>query len=491
MQYEITAEQLQEESSIGYKPAATDASFQSLPLSMLSDRDFELLCYKLVKREIENEVFRKSDKIALMQGVGERGRDCTLYLSNISNGVIQCKKYSARLTFPQVLKELLKFLMYSILDNSIIPNSKDFTYYIYCSNDCNEKSLKLIYGFTYEIEEHIKNGLIEKYAKDVSEDYEAFNKFRDAIPLEELSALLRAISVSFSSGSDLSGRISKYADVLQEFFNIRTVVDNGEADRIIRKALDDHGLKLLTDEDLKIIQQRVGGQIPNKRVRLGFVDFFGYSTEFFRYLKPEELKSLLKLVTEIKITLNSCILDFINNKVASMELRYCHPLVASNEIHRFSSQVWKPYLFRRLASRCNLKDMPKSLTEKIFPDTVLPKDMILKEVSDVLLETAEKVLRRDYSDVYGEGELLAKKIWLLERIHNGIGSLEEATELMDRDLGVLKPIMDKVELELVALLPTDPTIIIKESDFFDDKAQLARVLADCEAIDRSKPPKNY
>lgn len=62
--------------------------------------------------------------------------------------------------------------------------------------------------------------------------------------------------------------------------------------------------------------------------------------------------------------------------------------------------------------------------------------------------------------------------------------------LMSRDLEILMPIMDEVESELEVLLPTTPTIIIKEADFFDDPAKLAQVLADCGAIDRSRPPKN-
>ncbi|MXP49941.1 hypothetical protein FD733_12675 [Pantoea sp. Eser] len=242
MRYEITAEQLHEESSIGYKPTATDASFQSLPLSMLSDREFEILCYKLIKREIESGMFIISNKIALMQGVGERGRDCTLYLNSIPNGVIQCKKYSARLTLPQVLKELIKLLLHSILDESIIPDSKNFTYYIYSSNDCTEQALKLICGFSHEVDIHIKSGAIEKYAKDVSEAYEAFVTFRKAIPMDEISKLSRTVNFQFSNSSDLSGRVSKYTDILQEFFNIRTVIDNSEADSIVRKALADHAL---------------------------------------------------------------------------------------------------------------------------------------------------------------------------------------------------------------------------------------------------------
>ncbi len=99
-------------------------------------------------------------------------------------------------------------------------------------------------------------------------------------------------------------------------------------------------------------------------------------------------------------------------------------------------------------------------------------------------------MSHDYSDIYGEGDFLAMKIDLLEKIHSGINSLNYAKELLERDLEVLKPIMDEVESQLTTLLPTDPTIIIKEADFFDDPARLMQVLADCDTINREKPPKN-
>lgn len=111
--------------------------------------------------------------------------------------------------------------------------------------------------------------------------------------MDELSKLLRAVNFQFSNSSDLSGRVSKYTDLLQEFFNIRTVIDNSAADRIVRKALADHGLKLLTDEDLKIIQQRVGQQIPNKRVRLGHADFLASAPNSFAICSLKSLSRCL------------------------------------------------------------------------------------------------------------------------------------------------------------------------------------------------------
>ena len=68
------------------------------------------------------------------------------------------------------------------------------------------------------------------------------------------------------------------------FFNIKTVVDIDSADKLLRSALEDHGLKLLTDSDLKKLQERIGNTNEKSRIKLGFVDFFGFSTDFFKFL---------------------------------------------------------------------------------------------------------------------------------------------------------------------------------------------------------------
>jgi len=57
---------------------------------------------------------------------------------------------------------------------------------------------------------------------------------------------------------------------------------------LIRKALDDHGLKLITDNDLRALQARIGNVPIDDRINLGWVDFFGFSKDFFEHLRGEK-----------------------------------------------------------------------------------------------------------------------------------------------------------------------------------------------------------
>jgi len=54
MNKEICDEQLELEAKSGYRPFAIDSGITILPLSELGDREFELLIYQLIKREIKD-----------------------------------------------------------------------------------------------------------------------------------------------------------------------------------------------------------------------------------------------------------------------------------------------------------------------------------------------------------------------------------------------------------------------------------------------------
>src|SRR5215211_6619549 len=118
----ISEEQIQSELSGNYKPLTIESGITTFTFSDLSDREFELLSYLLIKEKIETDSFGNHSDIALMQGVAERGRDCVLYKNGEVSGLIQCKKYQARFTKPQFLKELIKFSLFAIKDPAILPN---------------------------------------------------------------------------------------------------------------------------------------------------------------------------------------------------------------------------------------------------------------------------------------------------------------------------------------------------------------------------------
>lgn len=110
------------------KPLALEST--SLPYNDISDRRFEELTYSAYKILIKEKKFYSFDSISLMTGVRDQGKDCALFSNGISTGVIQCKKYTKNFSKQLFGEEITKFVLYSLLDNRMIPDPKNFSYFI-------------------------------------------------------------------------------------------------------------------------------------------------------------------------------------------------------------------------------------------------------------------------------------------------------------------------------------------------------------------------
>ncbi len=151
----------------GDKPVAI--ANKGFPYEQLADhRRFEELIYSIYKQEIYGGSWAdRFDKIQLLQGVRERGRDCILLSNGKVAGLIQCKHSSiknARATRPECVREILKFLLHSIIDPKILPDSEKFTYYFSVSYGFAEPALVLFSDFQNEIK---KETSIEEWVADI------------------------------------------------------------------------------------------------------------------------------------------------------------------------------------------------------------------------------------------------------------------------------------------------------------------------------------
>jgi len=153
-----------------------------------------------------------------MQGVAERGRDCVLYSKTGIVGVVQCKKYAARMSRPQVLKEVLKFILFATLDKSILPDLNNFEYWLYVSNDLTGPAIDLVFSFATELQKDVASGNVNKYVGDLVAEYEAFSCYVGALPIADVLDLLNGIRLSVCNATDLTNRIYKQQAILSTFF---------------------------------------------------------------------------------------------------------------------------------------------------------------------------------------------------------------------------------------------------------------------------------
>lgn len=106
------------------------------------DRRFEDLLFAIVSCKINGNGFYQYDDASLMPGVGEKGRDITLYKGGKICGVIQCKKHIKNISLNELGEDLTKYILHSLIDNELIPDKANFTYYIATSTglttDCSD-----------------------------------------------------------------------------------------------------------------------------------------------------------------------------------------------------------------------------------------------------------------------------------------------------------------------------------------------------------------
>lgn len=487
MSKEVPTQQIEAEVQPGYRPPAIDSGITILPLSMLGDRDFELLSYLLIKSEIEAGEHKEISKIALMQGVAERGRDCTLYKGDSVCGLIQCKKYSGRVTRPQLIKEIVKFLLFSIADRSLLPDPDTFEYKIYVSNDLTEPAIVLVHSFSTEIDLEISSGAIGRYAKEIVDEYESFSAFRGSPPITELEELLRRISITSSNATDLSARIYRKDHILKMFFNVKSIVSVEDAERIVRRAMDDYGLKYLTDDDLKDLKSRIESTSDTQRINLGLVDFYGFDRGFFRYLKADGQKEIITKAVEIKQFLDFKLMEFIQDEIRKrIYSEVTEKLLRFGRIHPFSVGLAAPYLYRRLSTVIIASNLPEEVMKKVNPGMYISREELITEVSRTLLDGSERVMKGDYSELVGDAEMISFKIRLFDHMHIGFGTISDAKDRLSIDLKLLIPVLDRIESELLSLLSKTRTIVIKDGSFFGDGTLLRRVVETTKAIDTSK-----
>ena len=126
-------------------------SNRPLDFNTLTDREFEEVVYHYFKDQLNKGFYEGIyDNVELSSGVGERGADVMLFLQGAIKGVIQCKKYKSNIVINLVLSEIIKLLLYHIvevkqnsndtLSSSLIDDIDNFTYYIVVSKDFSQKT---------------------------------------------------------------------------------------------------------------------------------------------------------------------------------------------------------------------------------------------------------------------------------------------------------------------------------------------------------------
>lgn len=474
----VPENQIEQERTGKFKPHAIDCGSTNYPLSDLSDRDFEILSYLLVQEEIKASTHDcvEADSIALMKGSSDQGRDCTLYNNNNPCGLIQCKNYTRKLTKPALLKELTTFAMHAWVDDTLFPGEGCIYYSLHIASELTGPATELANQYRNLIQNEIKALTIEKYIGQIAENYECFKTITSKQDLSGIYDILRRINLKYSDSTDISNRLNRHPHLANQFFRTQKIIDIESADNLMRKAMDDYGLRLLTDQDLSDIKNRIQHTKQDHRTNFGFIDFFGYSHDFIKSISHEDFGTLLRSFTEALSILDKLLLDYIHKETYECEEAHqIRHLVQCGNIHPFSAQAFQPFLVRRLGLTAVSSHLPESLRKKIHPEADLPPEDLIEKIRNELLETTKKILANDWSELRGDEETVKFKQMLYnDHIHRGIHSVDDARSMFERDKPQVTSLAISASNKILPRVNSRRTIVIKDLSFLDGGPMLEK-----------------
>ncbi len=212
---------LSEVNSTENKPVILEG--RDKPYEKLNDREFEVLSYYLFKKN-KVGMNKEYDNIDLMQGVGEKGRDCILYKNGEVAGIIQCKhtEKNSRMDKTAAFKEIIKFALNCIKDKTIIPKDKMIDYHFVHSFAFSHPAQEMLNNFynkaisnLVELEE-LTNKVISRYSNLSDLEYDVIH--------DELIGILKRLNVIKYERQDLDLLITNHSEILSIFFKVQEVI---------------------------------------------------------------------------------------------------------------------------------------------------------------------------------------------------------------------------------------------------------------------------
>lgn len=205
------------------------------PYPDLDNRLFEELHYSIGKLRIQKGDWKgQFDEINLLQGVRERGRDCSLHLDGKPLGLIQCKHSidgGNRISRPECAREVIKFVLHYLLDNRLIDDPKNFTYWFAVSYGFNEKAKDLLDDFNKEI---LKQTELKDWTEAVINANEELKDLKYTEIESDLKKILGSITVKKIIPQDLDALLNTdgFQPIIKTFFEVRMVIESEPVEKL-------------------------------------------------------------------------------------------------------------------------------------------------------------------------------------------------------------------------------------------------------------------
>ncbi|MFY0563526.1 FxSxx-COOH system tetratricopeptide repeat protein [Archangium lansingense] len=206
----------------------SERSLELLPLLALSDRDFELFCYELLHGRREAGKADGIDAVRLLNEGKDRGRDLVLYRQQRVVGIVQCKRITSPLGLPMALQEIIKFLLFALVDPELMPEPNDFMYKLASAGPLTEAAGDFFHESTRILAANQEK--IPIWTAKVLQDYASFKALDLPTAVRSVVERLPQLRYELLSDGELSRQASEFPALIRRFFKVATVVDSGVVD---------------------------------------------------------------------------------------------------------------------------------------------------------------------------------------------------------------------------------------------------------------------
>jgi tetratricopeptide (TPR) repeat protein/DNA-binding PadR family transcriptional regulator len=204
----------------------SDRNADELPFGQLGGRRFELMTYLIKKEESPNAV------VTLVKASGDQGRDVLVHEGGLLRVVVQCKNLDHKFSLPELLEEVLKFVLHNYRER-YIPSS-GIVYELWAPKGLTGPADNLVANWPHNIpEKEVRqafDSVIRSYKTLASLAWEDVHQY----VVDTLSQLIR---LQRHEGFALSHKARSCPGVFARFFEGSVVMKREHVDKYFDTAL--------------------------------------------------------------------------------------------------------------------------------------------------------------------------------------------------------------------------------------------------------------
>lgn len=417
------------------------------PLVRLTPEQFELLLYELAKTSAPPGVARFWDDAVLMLRGADGGKDVLLRGNAAIVGVVQCKRLESAMSRPEVLREIVKTILFSREEGVNLAPAGEFTYFLALTTDPSGPVIEL-FGDPATSRPEVDK-LLPSAVTEVIERYKTLAHLDEAVALADVQSVLEHLKLKLLRPNDIDRWVDSQRNVAERFFRHRVVIDNSAVqpmhaelmDRMRRIEASTAGVPFITDVDLKMISERTTGVPESHRLSIGVASLFGFPREMFE--GADALNTQMRPLIELLVELKGSFIDWMFGKSLAMAMTICDEAEVCITVHPVARQIPAAFLGQVVSEALQasvIGNVMSSILEGLSPLPPPPRDdeEKLAALREHFLQEALRYVGSDFSGLAGTEEIVELKKKVIAHMIQGLGSEADIRSALDRGIATLR-----------------------------------------------------